>query len=577
MNEQQLSEKSLDEARELHRAGEAAAAEPIYRRILAEQPEHPDALHLLGVVELQCGNAPAAIDLIEQAIAAKPDEAAYHNNLGNALMASGAAGQAEAAFRRATELDATGVGPHFNRAVALHADGRHEAAEDAYHRTLSLDADHLGALNNLGRMLRLQGRAEEAVDLLRRAVALSPDSFDRAATLAVALEAVDALDEAREVARRVLAQSPGHPVGNLVSAILDHRAGRFQESRARLEKLLAGGPGPAIAANAEFELGQAYDRLGDADAAFAAFSRANTGQSKLPEAEGANPQRYVERLRRNRAYFTRERVAGWERIPGGDERPAPVFFVGFPRSGTTLMETMLRAHPRLATTGERSPLREVRRRLLERHGGAAYPACVGPMGAAEADEARGWFWDHAEGAVGAAPSRRLVDKLPLNIVELGLAARLFPDAPVVMALRDPRDAVLSCFMREFEPNDAMAHFNTLDGAAHLYAAVMELWLQYREDLGLRILEYRYEDLIAAPDPTARTIIEFIGEPWSDAVLDYRTSTAGRRIDTPSRERVAEPLSARAIGRWRAYQAHLAPVLPRLDPFVRAFGYDAGTS
>ena len=190
----------------------------------------------------------------------------------------------------------------------------------------------------------------------------------------------------------------------------------------------------------------------------------------------AKAEQYMERLRQNRAYFTRGRVAGWERTPG-DDRPAPVFFVGFPRSGTTLMEAMLRAHPGLATTGERSPLHEARRRLIERYGRAAYPECVGDMTEADVAEARGRFWSYAETAVGAAPSQRLVDKLPLNIVELGVAARLFPDAPVVMALRDPRDTVLSCFMQEFELNDAMAHFATVDGAARLYAAVMGLWLQ----------------------------------------------------------------------------------------------------
>ena len=566
MRARTVSEKSLDEARALHRAGDTAAAEPIYRRILAGRPDHPDALHLLGVVALQRGEAATAIDLIEKAIAVKPDEAAYHNNLGNAHMAAGEAGQAEAAFRRATELDATGVAAHFNLAVACHAVGRQQAAEDAYRRTLALDADHLGALNNLGRMLRLQGRPAEAVVLLRRAVALRPDSIDRAATLAVA---IDAVEEARAVVERVLAQSPGHGQGNLVAAVLDRRGGRIEESRARLEALLAGGPGPAIAASAEFELGHACDRLGDASAAFAAFCRANAAQAGLPEAQGASPERYAERLRRNRDYFTRERVAGWKHNPGEDGRPAPVFFVGFPRSGTTLMEAMLRAHPGLATTGERSPLREVRRRLIERHGGAAYPDCVGAMAAAEVAEARGWFWEYA-----GVASRRLVDKLPLNIVELGLAARLFPEAPVVMALRDPRDAVLSCFMQEFEPNDAMAHFSTLDGAARLYAAVMGLWLRYREELGRRVLEYRYEDLIAAPEPTVRTILGFVGEPWSDAVLDHRASSIGRSLDTPSRAAVAEPLSARAVGRWRAYEPHLAPVLPLLDPFVRSFGYEA---
>ncbi len=421
-------------------------------------------------------------------------------------------------------------------------------------------------------MLRLRGKMADAAVLLRRAVARRPDSVDTAATLAAVLEAVNALDEAAEVAGAVLAQRPDHRAGNLVSAIL-RRAGRIDESRARLEKLLATGPPPAMAASAQFHLGLAHDRLGDADAAFAAFLRGNAAQAQLPDAAGAKPERFMERLGRNREYFTATRVAGWERTAADDGRPDPVFFVGFPRSGTTLMEAMLDAHPAVATTGERSPLREVRRRLIDRHTRAAYPECIGVMAAAQVAEARGWFWEHADVAIGAARSRRLVDKLPLNIVELGLAARLFPGAAVVMACRDPRDTVLSCFMQEFELNDAMAHFSTLDGAATLYAAVMDLWIQYRERLGLPVLEYRYEDLIAEPEETARAVVEFIGVPWSDAVLKYRDSGAAHSIDTPSRAAVAEPLSARSIGRWRGYETHLRPVLPMLERFVRAFGYD----
>ena len=487
-------------------------------------------------------------------------------------MAAGAVAQAEAAFRRAIELDGAGVEAHFNLGVALHTGGRHEGAEDAYRRTLALDGDHFGALNNLGRMLRLEGRAAEAADLLRRAMALKPDSPDTAATLAAVLETVNAFDEAHDLAAGVLAQRPDHRAGNLVLAILDRRAGRIEESRARLEKLLALQPRPAMAASAQFHLGQACDLLGDPDAAFSAFLRGNRAQAELPEAAGAKPERFLERLRRNREYFTGARMAAWE-PSATNGRPAPVFFVGFPRSGTTLMEAMLDAHPGLSTTGERSPLREVRRRLTDRHGRAAYPECVGEMGAEALAEARGWFWEYAENAIGAAPSGRLIDKLPLNIVELGLAAHLFPDAPVVMAHRDPRDAVLSCFMQEFELNDAMAYFSTLEGAAHLYSEVMDLWLQYRESLGLSVLEYRYEDLIASPASTVRAVVEFIGEPWSDAVLEYRTSATARPIDTPSRAAVAQHLSIRPIGRWRAYEPHLGAVLPMLARFVRAFGYD----
>jgi hypothetical protein len=189
-------------------------------------------------------------------------------------------------------------------------------------------------------------------------------------------------------------------------------------------------------------------------------------------------------------------------------------------------------------------------------------------------EARGWFWDFAGKIEGMADAGRLVEKLPLNIIELGLAARLFPGAPIIVALRDPRDVVLSCFMQEFHLNDAMAHFTTLEGAARLYALVMDLWFQCRTAPELNWMEYKYEDLVTAPEATTRKVFDFIGENWIDDVLDYRGRRSGRPIDTPSREALNEPIYTRAVGRWRAWEHHLAPVLPILAPYVSALGYDA---
>ena len=152
-------------------------------------------------------------------------------------------------------------------------------------------------------------------------------------------------------------------------------------------------------------------------------------------------------------------------------------------------------------------------------------------------------------------------------------ARLFPGAPLVVALRDPRDVVLSCFMQKLRPNDAMAHFFALEGAAALYATVMDLWLGQRGAEGLRYLEYRYEDLIAEPKSVLRLVLDVLGEDWNDAVLAYRERARGRYVGTPSRQAVTEALSDRAVGRWRKYRSYLEPVLPALDPYIDAFNYE----
>ena len=165
-----------------------------------------------------------------------------------------------------------------------------------------------------------------------------------------------------------------------------------------------------------------------------------------------------------------------------------------------------------------------------------------------------------------------MDKLPLNIVDLGLANALFPQARVLVALRDPRDVCLSCFMQYFLLNDAMVNFLDLGQTARTYRAVMALWLHYRECLTLPYLEYRYEDLIEDFDGVVRQVLDFIGAGWHDDVALYREKALGEAINTPSYRNVTDALYRRSVGRWRAYREQLAPVLDELKPFAARFGY-----
>ena len=157
-------------------------------------------------------------------------------------------------------------------------------------------------------------------------------------------------------------------------------------------------------------------------------------------------------------------------------------------------------------------------------------------------------------------------------MNLGLANCLFPGARVLVALRDPRDTCLSCFMQRFQFSDAMVNFFELERTAKTYAAVMELWLQYRDTLSLTWHEYRYEDLVEDFGGTLREVLDFIGLPWHEDVMAYGERAEDQVITTPSYRQVTREIDTRAAGRWRRYQKELAPILPVLQPLVRAFGY-----
>ena len=226
------------------------------------------------------------------------------------------------------------------------------------------------------------------------------------------------------------------------------------------------------------------------------------------------------------------------------------FFVGFPRSGTTLVEQILVSHPAVDTSAEADLLASTMDQLRAISGSnLAYPKVLASLTAQQIDALREHYWMQSND-LGRQPSRRWVDKLPLNIAHLGFVRWLFPDAKILVALRDPRDVVVSCFMQSFRPNAAMAHFSAIESATDLYIVVMDLWLHFRDGLGADWMEYRYEDLIAEPEPVIRKILAHLDLDWADDVLDHTKQARSRRIATPSYVDVMQPINARAIGRWR---------------------------
>jgi hypothetical protein len=247
-----------------------------------------------------------------------------------------------------------------------------------------------------------------------------------------------------------------------------------------------------------------------------------------------------------------------------------VFLIGFPRSGTTLLDQILDAHPALHTMEEK-PAIDIVKQAVERLTGG-YPDALASLTAEDTVKLRRVYFAEVARFMGGVPQGILVDKMPLNTIEVGLIHRLFPRARILLALRHPCDVVLSGFMQAFKPNAAMVHFGDLADTARFYASVMGLWRRYAEVLPLEVLTTRYEDLVTDFEAETRRILAFLELPWDDSVLTYAERAKSRAIATPSYHQVVQPIYARSVGRWRNYREQMADVLPLLRPFVDVFGY-----
>lgn len=585
--------------------GDNRAATAAYRRAIDIRPDFAEARVNLGNVLQVAGDNDAAIREYEQAIRLRPDLADAHYNLGVLFKARGKPGEALACYERAVAAAPRHAAAHNNCGVVLKELGRLEAALAAFRTALAIVPNFPECLDNLGATLVLLGRNAEAADSFRRAIAarpgfaeahhhlalalmtegaaeeamksfrrvveIKPDFADAHSALARIFESMNRLADANESARKALATAPRDRQANLVAARLERREDRLDAAAARLLPFSQTAEADELGVEIRFDLGQINDRLGRTADAFQQFTEGNRLALRVYGDFKDENTAYLRQIDTLAEAYTPSWTGTWTPIQPTPGRPAPVFLIGFPRSGTTLLDQILDSHPKLQTLEER-PAVYTMATMVERFPGG-YPGALAGLSPTQLESVRDAYFE----TVGRFLNRRsdgiVIDKLPLATIHAGLIHRIFPDAKFIMALRHPCDVCLSCFMQSFKLNPAMASFVTLEGAAALYAKVMRLWGIYRRVLPLASHIVRYEDLVSSPESEARRLLDFIGVEWNDAVLRHSEHARERgRINTPSYHQVAEPIYQRASGRWRRYQAELAPIMNTLEPFIEEFGY-----
>lgn len=543
-------------------------------RAVACNPRHAPAHHTLGNVLMRLGRTDQAIDSLQQAVKAKPSFAEAHSDLGNILRLAGRLDESGHSLRKALKLKPGEARTHLHLALLYKQQRRYTDAAVHCRKAVALQPAFAEAHNELGNILQGLGEQEVAVASYRKALELRPDSVDAWTNLGLTLERLHRMGEAHEAADAALTRAPQHYGANLLCARLDTREGALQQARERLEALLPQPLAPRDYAMAAMELGHVLDKQGEPARAFEHFAAAKRAWRTVLASTSYDISQLPLHIARLHAWFTAEHVRDWDTAPGTDGLASPIFLVGFPRSGTTLMEQILESHPNL--TGSREePLIT---RLLDSAATLlghpfTYPEGLDGLAPAELRTLRTEYWRLAQQLVGSeVETRRLVDKLPLNIIDLGLIHRLFPDAKIIVALRDPRDVCLSCYMQSFDLNQAMVNFLDLGDTVRLYALVMGLWRHYRELPGLDAFVYRYEDLVDDVEGMAQRLLAFLGEPWDPAVLLYHETAKKQYANTPSYQNVTKPIYRKAIGRWHNYAEQLAPHLDVLQPFLGEFGY-----
>jgi tetratricopeptide (TPR) repeat protein len=450
---------------------------------------------------------------------------------------------------------------------------RHPEALEAFDAAIAIEPAFGPAHFNRGWVSEDVGELDKARSSFETAARLNPQDPAPPARLAGLAARASDWKGARALAERALAGQPGQPTAVLALAAAEIAEGAVEAARARLLPLVAESAlSPVDKAQAHGALGDIADRQGDPAAAFDEFAAANEALRAHYAQRFSGPavQTVPDMLDWLTRYFEAAPATAWRAAsgPSGATAAGHVFLLGFPRSGTTLLERVLTVSPQAVASEERETLTDATTEFLRG------PAALDRLSTISPDDAgrhRRLYWSRVR-ALGADPTGRVfIDKLPLNSIKLPLIAKLFPEAKILFAVRDPRDVVLSCFRQRFRVNPSMFEFLTLEGAARFYAQVMRLSDLYRDRFAITLFEYRYEDLVADFEARARAVCEFIGVDWIPEMSRFAEAGARRSVATPSATQVSRGLYDGA-GQWRRYADQLAPVIPILQPWIDRFGY-----
>ncbi len=570
----------VERAVQAYQQGAKDLAEQLCLDVLELAPDRPGALSVLYSIRNEQGKANAAEALLRRLVHFDPNNFDATNEIALLLMRKGALGEAEVHARNAIRIAPQAAQSHNLMGMITTEAQRPRLGEYHYRKVLEIaGARDPIVLANLAWCLKNQGRMEEARALYEEATAGGPQIRETLLGWARLEEADRDFAAAAEKLDRLDAISPNDPASVLTRAVVLGRMKRHDDALALLDSqtVSAGtedAPVPIGLGPTELsEKGRLLDQLDRHDEAWAAFAdgkrlaREHSGNAYLdPLADNT--------ISRLKGFFLSGRLSLLPRAGARTDVPRPIFVLGFPRSGTTLVEQTLSAHPAISA-GDELPLINDIVNIMPRmlNSPLTYPEALAELWMGDQrdglDNLRDYYLQKvAQMGVAEPGATWFTDKMPLNETHMGLIALLFPDSPMIHVVRHPLDVMISSMANHFTHGYYCA--SALETAALHYARVADLVAHYRNEMALRYMPVRYETMVTDQEATVRAILDFVGEPFDENCLRFYENR--RYARTASYAQVTEPLYDRSLYRYKHYRQHLGPAIEILRPTIERLGY-----
>ena len=586
--------------------GRVEEASKAFMKVVKLNPTYADGYNNLGVTLQEQGKFEGALVAYKKAISIKPNYAEAYNNLGNTLLEQGEPAGAISSYKKAISIDSNYAEANYNMGFALSSINKPEEAIVAYNNAISIKPNYSEAYCNLGNAYKEIGKLNEAIDFYRNAISINPkyaqvynnlgkvfqeqdklelamDAYKKATSLkleyseawtngAEALEKWNKLDELDDWLKQA------HKNFKIVPSDISYFQSKFLwriKERKEALKLISTINLKTVSENRKqgflnlkakcFESSQNFSKAYDCFLEMNLLAKkSNTYLNSNSDKFFANTKNQLEQLKLKLTSRATDSEDNGETI-------RPIFLVGFPRSGTTLMDTILRSHSKIEVLEEK-PTVVAAKAAIRKNG---YNEIHNKVFSIDIiSEARSSYIKEFRKHIKSSDTNSVyIDKLPLNLIEVPLINQLFPSAKFILALRHPFDTILSCWMQDFEINAAMANMVDLDRIVDLYCIAMETFKICRSEYNLNVHTIRYEDLLEDLKGESSALLTFLDLTWETKMEDYRATALKRgRINTPSYSQVSQPIYKEAKYRWVNYKEYLDKYSDQIEPWIQEFGY-----
>lgn len=562
--------ESLAFAKKLIKNKNFDKAEKLYKKILREFPNNFDANYFLASIKAQKNNYLDSKFYMEKALSVNPNLPELNNNLGLIYLNLNETEKSISFFKKAIELNRNYILAYTNLGMAYVSLKKVLDAKQSYLKAIEIDPNNLLANYNLANLFKRLGDHENSETYYKKSIEINPNhlpSYNNIMDLYDKSNQNKKLDKLITTAEKIF---KNHQVINSFKAKLLYKKKQYEEVVSLLENMNFL-PEQIIQKQASYEvLAKSYDKIGNYEKAFKLFQMLNEIMDQRKD-QTVDKKIYLKTTKDRINFFDNPKRLNWDLPKVPDDYQDPYFLIGFPRSGTTLLDTILRSHPSIEVLEEIPIINRfidelyIKKNFTFNDLEKIKPELIKEM--------REYYFNQIKFYKKDSNKKITIDKMPLNIVHVGEIIRFFPNAKFILALRHPYDCVLSCFMQNFMLNHAMANFLDLNDSSKLYDLTMSLWKIYTKNFSINYQVIKYEDVISDFKKTIKDLLKFLNVSWSEDVSQfYKTAEKRGIISTPSYNQVNQPIYSNSMYRWKNYEREFVNSKHLLDNWVKEFNY-----